>query len=93
MPHPIWVAASNGAAIEIVTGIALFIRDLKVGDHFTQQQQGQTLRFHVLAIEAVGRQVEILFDTDEGAQRVRYANRAVLTGASSLQTAAADLLH
>ncbi len=87
MPHPIWVAASNGAAIETVTGIALFIRDLKVGDHFTQQQQGQTLRFHVLAIEAVGRQVEILFDTAEGAQRVRYANRAVLAGTQQVSCA------
>lgn len=58
----------------------MIIRDLKVGDHFTQELHGEQIQFQVLSVEMLGRQVQIELESRLGRGIARYMGKAFLPG-------------
>ncbi|HEY9101678.1 hypothetical protein [Chitinimonas sp.] len=56
----------------------MFIQQLKAGDHFTQENHGEAIRFEVLAIEQIGSQFQVWFRSKLGLSDARYHGKAVL---------------
>ncbi|MGQ5521743.1 hypothetical protein ACUHMQ_00620 [Chitinimonas sp. PSY-7] len=58
----------------------MIIRDLKAGDYFTQEIHGEQIQFKVLAVEPIGRQVQVELESRLGRATARYMSYAYLPG-------------
>lgn len=58
----------------------MIIRDLKVGDHFTQELRGEHVQFQVLSVETLGRQVQLELESRLGRGTARYMGQAFVPG-------------
>ncbi|QDQ27136.1 hypothetical protein FNU76_12610 [Chitinimonas arctica] len=56
------------------------VQELKVGDQFVQENHGEAIRFEVLAVEQVGRQFQVWFQSRLGQGSARYNGNAYLPG-------------
>ncbi|GLR12068.1 hypothetical protein QWZ03_15580 [Chitinimonas viridis] len=56
------------------------VQELKAGDHFVQDRHGESIRFEVLAVECVGRQFQVSFQSRLGQGSARYFGNAYLPG-------------
>lgn len=61
----------------------MIIRDLKAGDHFTQEIHGEQIHFKVLAVQPIGRQVQVELESRLGRASARYMSHAYLPGTRS----------
>jgi hypothetical protein len=76
---------------KIIKGNTMIIRDLKAGDHFTQEIRGEQIQFKVLAVETIGRQVQVELESRLGRASARYMGHAYLPGTRSRNGRASSL--
>lgn len=69
----------------------MIIRDLKAGDHFTQEIHGEQIQFKVLAIEPIGRQFNVELESRLGRASARYMGHAYLPGTRTRSLRATSL--
>ncbi|GAB3260478.1 hypothetical protein [Chitinimonas naiadis] len=56
----------------------MIIQHLKAGDHFTQESHGEAIRFEVVAVEQIGSQYQVWFNSKLGMSDARYSGKAYL---------------
>lgn len=54
------------------------IKELQAGDHFTQEKHGELIDFEVLAVEPLGRQCRVVFQSKLGQDSACYEADAYL---------------
>jgi hypothetical protein len=54
------------------------VQELQAGDQFTQENHGELIRFEVLAVESLGRQCRVWFQSHLGRDNACYSAKAYI---------------